>query len=190
MISPDYVRTMAAYNAWQNDGLYAAADGLTEAERRTDRAAFFGSIHGTLSHILWGDRIWMHRFAATPKPNISNIARSVDEEPDWTELKAARQIFDRTIADWADSLAEADLAGDMTWHSAAVDRDSLQQVERSLICILQIIEKENHRFTGACKRSNEFEHCFDKTLIGLGRREFRRARDLPNQCRQRRYDLD
>ncbi|MCZ6764389.1 MAG: DinB family protein [Alphaproteobacteria bacterium] len=123
MISPDYVRTMAAYNAWQNDGLYAAADGLTEAERRTDRAAFFGSIHGTLAHILWGDRIWMHRFAATPKPNISNIARSVDEKPDWTELKAARQAFDRTIADWADGLAEADLAGDMTWHSAAVDRE-------------------------------------------------------------------
>ena len=38
---------MAAYNRWQNSNLYAAAATLSNAERKQERGAFFGSIHGT-----------------------------------------------------------------------------------------------------------------------------------------------
>ncbi|MBT4428135.1 MAG: damage-inducible protein DinB, partial [Rhodospirillaceae bacterium] len=62
MISPDYVRTMATYNRWQNGSLYDAANTLSDDERKQARGAFFGSIHATLNHILWGDQIWMSRF--------------------------------------------------------------------------------------------------------------------------------
>ena len=68
MILSEYVRLMARYNSWQNGSLYRAADALSDAARREDRGAFFGSIHGTLSHILWGDRMWMNRFAGTERP--------------------------------------------------------------------------------------------------------------------------
>lgn len=37
MITPGYVRTMAAYNAEMNRRLYAAANRLSDAERRRDR---------------------------------------------------------------------------------------------------------------------------------------------------------
>ena len=40
MITPDYARVMARYNAWQNESLYGAADGLGDAERRRARGAF------------------------------------------------------------------------------------------------------------------------------------------------------
>jgi uncharacterized damage-inducible protein DinB len=59
MISPGYAQTMARYNRWQNRSLFAAADGLSDEERRRDRGAFFKSIHGTLNHILWADSMWM-----------------------------------------------------------------------------------------------------------------------------------
>jgi uncharacterized damage-inducible protein DinB len=36
--------------------MYAAAGRLSDAARKKDRAAFFGSIHATLNHILWADR--------------------------------------------------------------------------------------------------------------------------------------
>ena len=65
MISVEFVRTMARYNRWQNRSLYAAADTLSSEERRKDRGAFFGSIEGTLNHLLWGDMMWLHRFAET-----------------------------------------------------------------------------------------------------------------------------
>ena len=53
MITPAYVRTMAAYNAEMNRRLYGAAARLSDAERRQPRGAFWGSIHGTLNHLLW-----------------------------------------------------------------------------------------------------------------------------------------
>ena len=68
MISPDFIRTMAAYNAEMNRRIYAAAARLSDEERRAPRGAFWGSLHGTLAHLLWGDTMWMSRFAGWPKP--------------------------------------------------------------------------------------------------------------------------
>ncbi len=53
---------LAAYNAWANERLYDAAARVADQDYRADRGAFFGSLHGTLNHLLLGDRIWMHRF--------------------------------------------------------------------------------------------------------------------------------
>jgi hypothetical protein len=43
MITPAYVRTVAAYRR-----LYAAAARLPNAERRVSRCAFWGSVYGSL----------------------------------------------------------------------------------------------------------------------------------------------
>ena len=48
MITPAYVRTVAAYNAETNRRLYAAAARLPNAERRVSRCAFWGSVYGSL----------------------------------------------------------------------------------------------------------------------------------------------
>jgi len=123
MISTSYVRTMAAYNRWQNESLYAAADGLSDAERRSDRGAFFGSVHGTLNHLLWADRIWLSRFAGTEPSSAPDIASSVREVDDWDALKRERVRFDAVIADWAAGLGARDLEGDLTWFSGAAGRE-------------------------------------------------------------------
>ena len=69
MIDRDYVQRMARYNRWQNENLFGVADRLSDEERRHDRGAFFGSIHKTLSHLLWADKIQMSRFTSdVPKP--------------------------------------------------------------------------------------------------------------------------
>jgi uncharacterized damage-inducible protein DinB len=123
MIGPGHARIMARYNQWQNDSLYKAADGLGEAARAADRGAFFGSIQATLNHLLWGDRIWMSRFAGLPKPTAPNIPASVGECGSWEALKQERAAFDPRIVAWADSLTEEDLTGDLSWFSGAVQRD-------------------------------------------------------------------
>lgn len=122
MITPDWVRLMAAYNAEMNRRLYAAADGLSPAQRSEDRGAFFGSIQGTLSHLLWGDRTWMHRFAGWEKPE-GGIRTSPDLYPDWQVLKAARAEADAGIEAWAAQVDPAWLAGSLSWFSAAMDGD-------------------------------------------------------------------
>ena len=90
---------------------------------REECGAFFGSIHATLSHILWADQTWMHRLAGTPAPAASNIATSKDMVADWVELCAQRQAFDPVIADWAVTVTPEWLAGDLTWRSGATGRD-------------------------------------------------------------------
>ena len=55
-------RMFAAYNGWANERIYGVAAKLADADYRADRGAFFKSVHGTLNHLLVGDRIWMRRF--------------------------------------------------------------------------------------------------------------------------------
>jgi uncharacterized damage-inducible protein DinB len=122
MVDRVFVQAMARYNAWQNDNLYGAAATLTDEARREDRRAFFGSIHGTLCHLLWADRMWLSRFAGTPKPSIpgSDSARMVGP---WDELVVERRITDEAIAHWATGLAPDWLAGDLTWTSGLAKRE-------------------------------------------------------------------
>ena len=122
MIGIGYVRQMARYNRWQNRNLYGVADALTEEERRRERGAFFGSIHATFNHLLWGDQIWMSRFAGTPKP-AGGIPESIFLFEKWDDLKRQRSAFDETIIQWADGLEPAWVEGDLTWYSGAAKRE-------------------------------------------------------------------
>ena len=122
MISPAHPQLMARYNQWQNRSLYTAADGLSDADRKRDQGAFFGSIHGTLNHLLWGDQNWMHRFAGTPRPTISG-KESPGLFEHWADLKREREAFDETIIGWTDGLTQEWLAGDMTWYSGIMRAD-------------------------------------------------------------------
>jgi uncharacterized damage-inducible protein DinB len=122
MIDAAYVQRMARYNRWQNENLYGAADSLSDAERRHARGAFFGSIHATLNHLLWGDRIWMSRLAGTEKPE-GGIPQSVSLYENWNDLKRERAAFDAVIVDWADRLDDASLAGELAYYSGAIKAD-------------------------------------------------------------------
>lgn len=58
----EHLQTLARYNRWATQRLFAHVDALPEADYRRDTGLFFKSIHGTLNHLLVGDRIWMTRF--------------------------------------------------------------------------------------------------------------------------------
>lgn len=122
MITPAYVRTMAAYNAEMNRRLYVAANRLPEEERRRDRGAFWHSLHGTLAHILWGDFQWMSRFDGWERP-ATPIRRSDHFVEGWDELCAAREKADANIESWAANVGEEWLNRDMTWFSGAANRE-------------------------------------------------------------------
>ena len=140
MITPDFVRTMARYNRWQNRSLYAAADGLDEAARRLGRGAFFGSIHRTLSHLLWADAIWMSRLSDWEKPDVG-IPGSADWVSDWPELVARRAQADEAILDWAAGIDDGDLTGRLRWYSGATGRE----VEKPrALCIVHVFNHQTH----------------------------------------------
>ncbi len=66
MPTRDDIVLLASYNAAMNTRLYAAAATLPQDALRADRGAFFGSLIGTLNHIVAGDSIWLRRFMGHP----------------------------------------------------------------------------------------------------------------------------
>ena len=120
-ISPGYVATMARYNAEMNRRLYEAAGRLSDDARRQDRGAFWGSIHGTLCHLVWADRMWMSRFAGWPPPPVPS-PQSAAMIADFADLRSAREADDAGLIAFADAVIEDWLAGDLTWFSGAAQR--------------------------------------------------------------------
>lgn len=104
----------AGYNRWCNDRLYQAASQVSDADYRADRGAFFKSLHGTLNHLLVGDRIWMRRFtgAGDQPPSLDAILYD-----DFPGLRAARQSEDVKIVRYIDRLTEADLEGALRYRT-------------------------------------------------------------------------
>ena len=84
----------ARYNRLANETLYEACAGLSDEERRRDLGAFFRSVHGTLNHLLLGDRIWMTRFEGGEHPSTGLGTPLYD---DFSALRAARAVMDARI---------------------------------------------------------------------------------------------
>src|SRR5262249_54921514 len=84
--------------------------------------AFWGSIHGTLCHLLWGDQMWMSRFDGWPKPSIDQKG-SAALIGDFDELRRARVDADERISAWAGRVDAIWLGDDQVWFSGSAGRD-------------------------------------------------------------------
>jgi uncharacterized damage-inducible protein DinB len=102
-----------------NERLYALAGELADVERNRDRGAFFGSIHRTLNHILWGDRIWLGRFTADPC-NVAPYGADMFDEFD--RLAHEREVTDTAILAWSGAVTEAWLASTLEYRAASDGR--------------------------------------------------------------------
>ncbi len=123
MESTHYIRLMASYNQWMNIKLYEAAAKLPADELAADKGAFFGSLLGTLNHIVNGDTIWLRRFAALFAANTALEPIRQLPQPtglgqiqftDLALLAQRRQLIDAAVLAWADTVTQADL--DQTLH--------------------------------------------------------------------------
>jgi uncharacterized damage-inducible protein DinB len=117
-----FVQMMAAYNAEMNRRLYEAAARLPDPARRQDRGAFWGSIQGTLAHLVWGDRQWMSRFDGWEKNSVP-LGQSAGTAASFEALRAERVAMDARIAGWADRVTQPWLDGELVWFSGAAGRE-------------------------------------------------------------------
>ena len=107
-------QTMAAYNRWMNDKLYAVCAELSDVERKVNRNSFFGSIHATLNHLLLADKVWFGRFIHKPF-----VVPSLRHElyDDFGALRAERAATDQDIEGWTAALTDEVLAGECRYMS-------------------------------------------------------------------------
>src|ERR1700738_2111983 len=107
-----HYRMFGHYNAWANGRLYEAVARLSTEQYRSDRGAFFKSVHGTLNHLLVADRVWMRRFTGqgdAPDRLDAILFEQLDA------LREARVAEDARIVAYVAALDEAALAGIITY---------------------------------------------------------------------------
>ena len=143
MITTDYVHMMARYNSWQGRQLRVCYDQMCLQDGQAwfqDRGGFFGGIHGTLNHLLWGDLLWLGRFDGGAPPDVG-LEASVTLSADGPSYWAARAGCDRRLSQWVDTLTDEVLAGDLTWHSVVLD----QTMSRPLAdCVVHFFNHQTH----------------------------------------------
>lgn len=125
----DHYALLARYNRWLNERLYDACEQLSDAERKADRGAFFGSIHRTLEHLVYGDKLWLGRFAlqgegfAALPPDLVRLPPGAGYgsvmHDDWAALRAERARLDAAIEDWVREMPAAFAASTMRYANTA-----------------------------------------------------------------------
>lgn len=132
-----HFRMLSRYNRLANERLYGACAGLGEVERSLDRGAFFGSIQGTLNHILVGDRIWMTRFEGGEAPS-TNLDAILHE--DFDALREARVTEDARIEAYTGSLRAESLAGTIPY----VNNEGREFVDPLAVLLAHFFNHQTH----------------------------------------------
>lgn len=111
-------QNMAIYNQWMNEKLYDCAKHLSADALQKDMGAFFGSVIGTLNHLVVADIIWLRRFAVHPAKFSALQPLLEMEQPasldqvlteDLQQLEKQRKELDKTILEFAEELNEQNL---------------------------------------------------------------------------------
>lgn len=148
MPSREDIVLLASYNASMNEKLYAAAATLIQESLIADRGAFFGSVLGTLNHIVAGDTIWLRRFMAHPS-NLSSLKAMAripaptslaDRYSDHLQaLLEHRRRLDAVIVALATELSDSDLKAPLLY------KNSLGEFQKSFgSLLLHLFNHQTH----------------------------------------------
>jgi uncharacterized damage-inducible protein DinB len=113
-MSIDNFRQLADYNHWANRTIYAAALAMPEEAYRRPTGVFFGSLHGTLNHLLLTDRVWLKRLTGE-----GDHPRRLDAIlfEDRYELARARMAEDARLVRVIGGYSDADLAASVSYQN-------------------------------------------------------------------------
>lgn len=113
---------MANYNAVMNQKISNSMTNLAEEILWADNKAFFGSVLGTLNHLMVGDLIWLRRFnPLSSHPHGFDALRQLVDFPISTALTQTlyyqkkgfisnRQKLDHIIIDFIQEIDDSDYA--------------------------------------------------------------------------------
>ncbi|GLV23223.1 damage-inducible protein DinB [Sphingobium sp. TomMM35A] len=104
---------MARYHAWATERLLASVKEIADEQYHQPCGLFFGSVHGTLNHLLLTDSgIWYPRFAQLP---VTGLGLDAEVEADRAELASSLKAATARWSAYIDGLDEAAVAGDLSY---------------------------------------------------------------------------
>lgn len=142
---------LAEYNKLMNQRIFSSASQLPDEELKKNCSAFFGSILGTLNHIMVGDIVWLKRFSEHSSSRCSLLYISDIDKPksldsilfdDLESLKNEREKIDKVIIQWVRSLSDTDFSSYISYSS--MGGKLFKKKCSSLICHL-FLHQVHHR---------------------------------------------
>lgn len=126
-MSIENFRQFADYNHWANRRLYGAALAMPDEAYRRRTGVFFGSLHGTLNHLLLTDRVWLKRLTGEGEHPNRLDAILFEELKD---LLRARLAEDARLKRVVGGYSEADLGEAVSYQtmSGQQQRQKLQDI--------------------------------------------------------------
>lgn len=120
MESLTWAREMTRYNRWQNQKLFALCGELSPDAWRCQRGMFFGSIMGTLNHILVVDRHLLLFAEAGQPPQLPDVTTILFEA--FEPLEQFRHSFDDSLVAMLDGAPKAWFDEAIVFHSERLQR--------------------------------------------------------------------
>ncbi|MGI9437545.1 MAG: DinB family protein [Geminicoccaceae bacterium] len=134
----EHLCRMARYNQWANQRLYNACEQLSANAYHQPRPAFFGSIHGTLNHILVGDLLWLARIE---RKDAAALKLDDQLHDDLAALKPARIDQDEHIVALTASYGDDDIAVSITYRTVT---DPQEMTAPLHLCWLHLFNHQTH----------------------------------------------
>ena len=104
---------MARYHTWATERLLQSVAAIPDEAYNKPCGLFFGSIHGTLNHLLLTDgEIWYPRFTQTP---TTTVALDAELESDRALLASRLIAATARWSDFIENLDESALADDLRY---------------------------------------------------------------------------
>ena len=147
----DHVCLMADYNKWMNSKLYEICAKLSPTELTENRGAYFGSIIGTLNHLVVTDIIWLKRigYALGDRSELNAVLQITTPESlntilhvNLNQLERQRQLLDQSFLSLAQSISDSDLQKAITYKNTKGS-----EFTRVLFCLLMHVfnHQTHHR---------------------------------------------
>ena len=103
-----------------NASLYRSARRLDDERIIEDRGAYFKALHGTLTHLVWADHLWLDRFTGlqTSSPDAFKLR--------FDALAQARSALDQAITEWVGTVTLHWLEQPLSWYGGTYKRTFTQ----------------------------------------------------------------
>jgi uncharacterized damage-inducible protein DinB len=110
---PQLSRSLLAYTIWADQHHLDALEAIPPEHVSLPTGTSFGSLLGTLAHVLGSEQVWLGRFVGAPLERFP-------AESDWPDLPAVRAGFEELwpqMEFFLASVSEEQLLGEIAWVS-------------------------------------------------------------------------
>jgi uncharacterized damage-inducible protein DinB len=109
------VRQLLLYTLWADRICLKALEEVNPDDLVRDTGTSFGSLLGTLAHILGSQRVWLARFEGKTVERVQGLA----DFPDWETLSSAWAETSAELGFFLAALTPEQVSTDLTWTTTA-----------------------------------------------------------------------